>query len=146
LLPTRKVPPQAEGHVPTAIPPDGLPQVALDQMDDTALTQLAAHVGWLISSDNTSSVSLPAIAEQAVNNGGDQFVFEGLPQAAVDHMDDLAFAQLATSLAPLDNVPPQAESHVPTAIPPDGLPQAALDHMDDAALTQLAAHVDWLLA
>jgi hypothetical protein len=43
------VPAQAEGLVPSEVLPDGLPQVALDHMSETALAQLADDPDWLIS-------------------------------------------------------------------------------------------------
>jgi hypothetical protein len=47
--PLDHVPDQGAPHVPTDVPPSGLPSDATDNMSDTAVTQLHAHVDWLIS-------------------------------------------------------------------------------------------------
>jgi hypothetical protein len=142
--PLDNIPPQAEGHVPPTLPPEGLPEAA-DNMSETAVTQLTAHVDWLLSSSNTE---VQAVVEQTASQLGSQFNFDRLPQAAVDNLDDVDFVQLAQSISaisdPLSHIPPQAEGHVPPGLPPDGLPQTAIDNMDDTAVTQLTTHVDWL--
>src|SRR5262249_51719104 len=98
--PLEHVSERAEDHDPSELPPDGLPQAALDNMSDTAKAQLADHVDWLIS------------------GAGDQLTF------ASD-----APNQTPNVRAPLEHVPEQAEDHVPAEVPPNGLPQDALDQM-----------------
>ena len=46
--PLDQVPDQAMSHVPDEIPPQGLPDEALDNMSHIATTQLMDHVPWLI--------------------------------------------------------------------------------------------------
>jgi spore coat protein A, manganese oxidase len=61
------------------------------------------------------------------------------------NLGELAFLTDTSSQgsAPLDNVRPQAEGHVPPQIPPDGLPEAV--HMSVTGVAQLTDHVDWLI-
>ena len=47
--PLDHVPDQGAPHVPTDVPPSGLPSDATDNMSDTAVTQLNTHVDWLLS-------------------------------------------------------------------------------------------------
>jgi len=47
--PLDHIPPQAEDYVPPDIPPDDLPQTALENMSGMAESQLTNHVEWLIT-------------------------------------------------------------------------------------------------
>ena len=108
------VPSQAEGLVPSDVPPDGLPQAALTHMSLTAVEQLTKHAAWLIpDSDELRFSTTDAVSQ---------------------------------SSPPLDNVPPQAEGHVPSDLLPDGLQQDVLDTMSVTAVAELADYADWLIS
>jgi hypothetical protein len=86
---------------------------------------------------NAKPVTLPAAAghmsDQAVDHlPADHFVFTPTTTASLGSQ-------------PIDHVPPQAEGHVPSEVPPPvTLPEAAL-HMSDTASTHLPGHIDFLL-
>ena len=89
---------------------------------------------------NPNIVTLPAAAEH-------------MAAQATDHVpaDHFVFASLNTASAsavspPLDHVPDQAASHVPTEVPPTTtLPSEAVANMADVATGHLPDHLDWLL-
>jgi hypothetical protein len=84
--------------------------------------------------NNTHPVTLPAAAEHAAHDFGDQFVF-----STTNALGPNSASQ------PLDLVPEQAAPHVPEEVPP-GLPSEALDNISDTALAQLHDQVDWLVS
>jgi hypothetical protein len=116
--PLEQLPEPTQDHVPSDLPPDGLPQAAVDHMSDTAKEQLADHVNWLISHPDDQLT----------------FLTTDVP------------SQNSTVPAPLEQLPEPTQDHVPSDLPPDGLPQAAVDHTLDTAKEQLADHVDWLIS
>jgi len=89
--------------------------------------------------NNAKPVTLPAAAghlnDQAVGHlPEDHFVFT---------TSNTGSSSLASQ--PIDHVPPQAEAHVPTEVPPPvPLPEPAL-HMSDTASSHLPGHIDLLL-
>jgi len=89
---------------------------------------------------NSKQVTLHAaaqnMAQQALDHiPADHFVFD---PTVVDHSP--------ASSNPIDHVPEQAASRVPTEVPPPvTLPDAAICHMSDVANDQLAAHTDWFI-
>ena len=89
--------------------------------------------------NNAKPVTLPATAGHM--NG------EAVGHLPEDHFVFTTSNAGTSSLASqaLTHVPPQAEPHVPTEVPPPvTLPEAAL-HMSDTASSHLPGHIDWLL-
>ena len=68
--------PHAENHVPSDIPPNGLPQAALDHMSETALEQITADHDSLI---------FPRQFSQAGDHVPSDSPPNGLPQAGGEY-------------------------------------------------------------
>ena len=167
-LPLAHVPQEAAEQVPEKVPPEGLPQVAVDQMSDAATDQLAEHVDWLNDGDQFIFPDLHALSQTLIEStllrvqaadGPTQVELNPMADAAADQFtghldwlkigDQLTFqiseaTHQASNEPPLSHVSDQGTEHVPEQVPPHGLPDQAVN-MAPTATEQLEANVPWLL-
>jgi hypothetical protein len=171
--PLAHVPQQAAEQVPVKLPPDGLPQIAVDQIPDAAAAQLAEHFDWLSESDQFIFPDLHALSQTLIESallhvqGAGGQTPDGLTRVDLSLTADAAAAQLtghlewlksdqltfqiseatrqASNQPPLSHVSDQGSETVSGQVPPDGLPDQAAVDIAPTIGAQIEDHVQALL-